>query len=195
MLNIDSNCDTIRIAPKYLFAEIQQTSDITYRIFDWNRLDVDGKPRDLHTDLAIEATDFKHHNDYRTSYLRLKNQSNRMVKCNYFTTNYLPVNEVIDKDYSDLDSFIIYICLKGACEIEYQDKKRESCSIGETLLIPANLKTVRIIPSPETEILEVYIKLNYQLFSNYFFFNNFFNSDFNFITSSSVISSSGSEEK
>jgi len=140
-----------------LFAEIQQTSDITYRIFDWNRVDTDGKARDLHTDLAVEAIDFKHYPNYRSKYLKNQNRSNLIVDCRYFTTNYLPVQQVIDKDYSSLDSFIIYICLKGACQIEYNDSEKVNCSIGETILIPASLKNIRLIPSEATELLEVFI--------------------------------------
>jgi len=140
-----------------LFAEIQQTSDITYRIFDWNRVDHDGQPRALHTDLAIEAIDYKHYPEYRTKYPKDQNLSNQIVESRYFTTNFLPVSQVIDKDYSNLDSFIVYICLKGACQIEYNDNERIACNMGETLLIPASLKTIRIIPSEATELLEVYI--------------------------------------
>ncbi|MEA1876306.1 MAG: type I phosphomannose isomerase catalytic subunit [Bacteroidota bacterium] len=141
-----------------LFAEIQQTSDITYRIFDWNRMDKDGEPRDLHTDLAIEAIDYKYHSDYRTTYLKEQNQSKLMVDCRYFTSNYFSVNQMIEKDYSNLDSFIIYICLNGACKIEYNENEIVDCKMGETVLIPASLKNFRIIPLEATELLEVYIK-------------------------------------
>lgn len=141
-----------------LFAEIQQTSDITYRIFDWNRVDKDGEARELHTDLSVDTIDFKHHKDYRTRYQKYNNHSNRMVDCNYFTTNYFPISQITDKEYTDIDSFIIYICLSGGFAVEYDDNKRVSCNSGETILIPANLKMLRIIPTGKTEILEVFIK-------------------------------------
>ncbi len=141
-----------------LFAEIQQTSDITYRVSDWNRLDKDGQPRELHTDLSVEALDFKHYPDYRLRYDKNLNQSNLMIDCQFFTTNILPFEQVVDKDYSDLDSFVIFICLSGSCQIEYDDSKRVEFGKGETLLIPSILKIIRIIPSEKTEILEVFIK-------------------------------------
>ncbi|MCD6346405.1 MAG: mannose-6-phosphate isomerase, partial [Bacteroidales bacterium] len=142
-----------------LFAEIQQTSDITYRIFDWDRVDKDGKPRDLHTDLAVDAIDYKKYPDYRTHYSKTINHANELVSCPYFTTNYLPFNQSIDLDYHDLDSFVLYICLKGECEIQFDDDKSESLQIGETVLIPATLKNIRLQTNTPTEILEVYIKV------------------------------------
>lgn len=142
-----------------LFAEIQQTSDITYRIFDWNRLDKDGKARELHTDLAVEAIDYKHYPNYRTKFKKLPNQSNPMVDCRYFTVNYLLLNQNIEKDYSNLDSFVLYICLKGACQIEYNDSERVSLAMGETVLIPAILKNMRLLPDKSTELLEVYLNI------------------------------------
>ncbi|MCK5821673.1 MAG: class I mannose-6-phosphate isomerase [Bacteroidales bacterium] len=141
-----------------LFAEIQQTSDITYRLFDWNRVDSDGKPRDLHTDLAIDAIDYKHYPNYRTKYPKTENQSNLMVDSRYFTSQYISAKQLIEKDYSELDSFIIYICLKGACKIEYNESASIDFRIGETILIPASIKNIRILPSESTELLEVFIK-------------------------------------
>ena len=144
-----------------LFAEIQQTSDITYRIFDWNRIDKDGKPRDLHIDLAVDAIDFKSYPEYRTHYPKQVNQNNPVVDCPYFTTNYLKINKAIDKDLVDLDSFIIYMAIKGNNRIEYADSLYEVLNQGETILVPASLKTFRIIPEGEAELLEVY--LNYKI--------------------------------
>lgn len=142
-----------------LFAEIQQTSDITYRIHDWNRVDIDGKPRDLHTDLALDAIDFKKYPDYRTAYQKTRNHANPLVSCQYFTTNYLSIDTPLEKDFARIDSFIIYVCLKGSAQIEYLDKQREILNSGETILIPANLKTFRILPNQQTELLEVYLPI------------------------------------
>jgi mannose-6-phosphate isomerase len=141
-----------------LFAEIQQTSDITYRIYDWNRVDLDGKPRDLHTDLAIDAIDYKSYPNYRTEYTKTINQSNLVTACEYFTTNYLNLTVPIEKDYIEIDSFIIFICLEGSCQIEYEDSKTESLIVGETILIPAILKHIRIIPDNKVQLLEVFIE-------------------------------------
>jgi len=140
-----------------LFAEIQQTSDITYRIYDWDRVDVNGTARDLHTDLAVDAIDYKHHADYRTHYSKNKNQANELVSSPYFTVNYFPFDQVVDFDYQSLDSFVIYICLKGACKVEFGNSGSENLQTGETILIPAALKNIRVNPSVATEILEVYI--------------------------------------
>lgn len=141
-----------------LFAEIQQTSDITYRIFDWNRVDKDGNPRDLHTDLSIEAIDFKKYPDYKTHFDKEANTSNHIASCPYFTTNYIPLKKIVEKDFVQLDSFIIYMCLEGKCKIEYNDSKFEELSSGETVLIPACMKTFRLIPDNQAELLEVFIE-------------------------------------
>jgi len=141
-----------------LFAEIQQTSDITYRIFDWNRVDKDGKPRDLHTDLSLEAIDYKKHPDYKSQYDKEVNVSNKVATCPYFTSNFIPLNKIVEKDFAELDSFIIYICLEGKCKIEYDDSKIEELSTGETVLIPASMKSFRLIPDKQAELLEVYIE-------------------------------------
>jgi len=97
-----------------LLAEIQQTSDVTYRIYDYNRVDKKtGAKRDLHNDLAIDAIDFEVHNKYKTDYKQVVNISNKLVHSPYFKTNYLPIKDSLEKDYSHLDSFVIYMCISG----------------------------------------------------------------------------------
>ena len=140
-----------------LFAEIQQTSDITYRIFDWNRVDKDGKARELHTDLAVDAIDFKVYDNYKTEYNKLPNQSNLVATCDYFTTNFLSLNKTIEKDYLDIDSFVIYICLEGSFSIISEDGKRTVVDKGETVLMPAIINNVTLEPATPCNILEVYI--------------------------------------
>ncbi len=88
-----------------LLAEIQQTSDITYRIYDWDRVDSEGKGRDLHTALALDAIDFEKKDDYHLNYEKVENTSSEIASCEYFTTNYLPVNGKIEKDYSTFRFF------------------------------------------------------------------------------------------
>ncbi|WP_274475980.1 type I phosphomannose isomerase catalytic subunit [Mangrovimonas aestuarii] len=139
-----------------LLAEIQQTSDITYRIYDWDRLDINGQPRELHTDLALEAIDFENDGSHKIDYTREPNRVNTMVNCPYFTTNFLPVNLVLEKE-NTLDSFIIYMCVKGNVEIK-ANGFITSLSYGETVLIPAAIKNYTIIPHKDSELLEVYIK-------------------------------------
>jgi len=99
-----------------MLAEIQQTSDITYRVYDWDRVDDSGNERDLHNDLAIDAIDFEMKDNFRVNYSKVKNESNKMVSCPYFTTNYLEITSSIEKE-NNHDSFIIYICVDGEAEI------------------------------------------------------------------------------
>jgi len=137
-----------------LLAEIQQTSDVTYRVYDWERVDANGKGRELHTDLALDAINFNMKDDFKVDYNKAKNVSNAMVQCPYFTTNYLTIDSKISKT-NDLDSFIIYICVGGDAEIITPDYS-ESIKIGETVLLPASIKTYDIV-SKHSELLEVYV--------------------------------------
>ena len=141
-----------------LVAEIQQTSDVTYRIFDYNRKDDKGNERELHTELALDAIDFSFKKEYKTKYSTEKNKSAEIVSCDYFTTNILKFDKEIEKEYNELDSFIIYIGLEGEFEIEYEGGK-EQVKKGETILVPASLENYRLKPkNEEIIILEVYIK-------------------------------------
>ncbi|HLT33052.1 MAG TPA: type I phosphomannose isomerase catalytic subunit [Aquaticitalea sp.] len=139
-----------------LLAEIQQTSDITYRVYDWDRTDDQGKARELHNDLALDAIGFEMPNDFRVKYQKDKNISNEMVSCPYFTTNFLPVTSPVHK-VNVYDSFIIYMCVNGKTTIEANGIKTQ-VSKGETVLIPAALKNIVIHPKIDSELLEVYIK-------------------------------------
>ena len=139
-----------------LLAEIQQTSDITYRIYDWDRVDKEGKSRELHTELALDAIDFEKKDDYKLEYDHVENQSSEIASCEYFTTNYLPVKGKLKKNLSNLDSFVIYMCVSGEAEITISSNSEE-IKAGESVLIPANTKEVAI-SAEYTELLEVYIK-------------------------------------
>lgn len=140
-----------------LVAEIQQTSDVTYRIFDYNRTDSEGNLRELHTKLAVDAIDYMHLDEYKTKYNVEKNKSSEIVKCNYFTTNLLKFDKVIEKDYHQLDSFVIYTTLEGDFEIKTEEGT-ERVKKGETVLIPANIELLSLVPkSKEVKVLEVFI--------------------------------------
>ncbi len=141
-----------------LLAEIQQTSDITYRIYDFDRLDVSGKPRELHTDLALDAIDYNKYPEYKISYDRKPNLANQLVKCNYFTVNFMHLTQTVEKDYYQLDSFVIFICLDGACSIQYYETETEHLRKGETVLLPAEIKNIKLIPDQSASLLEVYIE-------------------------------------
>ncbi len=141
-----------------MVAEIQQTSDVTYRISDYNRKDANGNLRELHTELALEAIDFSYLDDYKTKYTIQENQSVELVSCKYFTTNILEFNQPIEKDYFELDSFVIYITLEGNFEIESR-AGTEKVGKGETVLIPAELNSIKLNPiSSSVKLLEVFIK-------------------------------------
>ncbi|MBO3097289.1 type I phosphomannose isomerase catalytic subunit [Gelidibacter pelagius] len=137
-----------------LLAEIQQTSDITYRIYDWDRTDDFGNERELHTDLAMDAIGFDMEDNFRVSYDKTSNHSNPMVSCQYFTTNYLKVDNELQKE-NTFDSFVIYICVEGEAEIKTATHS-EVIKKGETILLPAAISTYQIVSEGAT-LLEVYV--------------------------------------
>jgi len=139
-------------------AEIQQTSDITYRIYDYNRKDKNGNPRELHTELATDVINFKEQQEHGVHYHQHENHTEELVACPYFTTNYLKFNKEIEKDYFKLDSFVIYMCLKGNFSIVYDVDKFVKVKTGETILLPACFKNVFLLPEEESEILEIYVE-------------------------------------
>ncbi|WP_010136879.1 type I phosphomannose isomerase catalytic subunit [Ochrovirga pacifica] len=139
-----------------LIAEIQQTSDITYRIYDWDRVDSEGNSRELHTELALDAIDYKFNKDFKCKYDKITNKSSNIASCQYFTTNYVKVEGQVNKEYKEIDSFVIYMCVEGEAEVS-TGQISENIKKGETILIPANQKQVAI-KAKEAELLEVYIK-------------------------------------
>ena len=139
-------------------AEIQQTSDITYRIFDYNRKDKNGKTRELHTAQAVDAINFSDvQDDFRTAYDHVQNEPVEVVACPYFTTSVYDMTEEISCDYSELDSFVIFICVEGACRLTDDAGNELSMQAGETALLPASTQEVRIIPDKTVKLLETYV--------------------------------------
>lgn len=137
-----------------LLAEIQQTSDVTYRVYDWDRVDDNGNERELHNDIAIDAFDFKMKNDFRVDYDTQKNASNTMVSCPFFTTNFLEIDAEIKKQNTH-DSFLIYMCVDGEVEVITKTSK-DIISKGETILIPAQIKDYTL-KTNYGKVLEVYV--------------------------------------
>lgn len=127
-------------------AEIQQTSDITYRIYDFGRLGLDGKPRELHTELAKDAIDYNVSPDYRTEYTRQMNMENVIVKCEYFTTSLFDLDRPFKKDLRGLDSFYIVICTAGKGSLTDSEGNTVPVRRGETVLIPACTESIEFIP-------------------------------------------------
>ena len=139
-------------------AEIQQTSDITYRIYDFNRKDANGKTRELHTDLAREAINYEVLDDYRTKYEPLKDEPVELVACTYFTTSLYDMTEEISCDYSELDSFVIFICMEGSCTMRDNEGNELTVSAGESILLPATTQDVTITPEGgSVKLLETYV--------------------------------------
>ena len=139
-----------------LLAEIQQTSDVTYRIYDYNRVDATtGKERELHTELALDAIDYTQHDTYKTSYTLKENQSSELVYSPYFKTNIIQLKGQLFKDYKGLDSFVIYLCVEGNAKVKCGDKTYH-LNLGETILLPATIEHIELI-AEEARLLEVYL--------------------------------------
>ena len=139
-------------------AEIQQTSDITYRIYDYNRKDANGNTRELHTDLATDVIDYSYHPHHTVNYTPHDNQSVQLVKCPYFTTNLLVFDRDIEKEYVRLDSFVIYMCLQGKFTITTGECDPVLVNKGETVLVPACFKNLTLYPDDVTQVLEIYVE-------------------------------------
>ena len=138
-------------------AEIQQTSDVTYRIYDFDCKDAKGNARELHTDLAREAINFEVLDDYRTQYDVVENEPIELVACPYFTTSLYDMTEEITCDYSELDSFVIFVCVEGSCTLYDNEKNEVSFKAGETVLMPAFIQEVTIVPNGKVKLLETYV--------------------------------------
>lgn len=139
-------------------AEIQETSDITYRIYDYNRKDANGKTRELHIDQARDAINYEVLDDYRTQYERVKDEPTELVACPYFTTSLYDLTEEISCDYSELDSFVIFMGCEGSCKLIDNEGHTVTIQSGETVLLPASLDSVTLVPDEGgAKLLEVYI--------------------------------------
>ncbi|TDL99998.1 MAG: mannose-6-phosphate isomerase [Flavobacteriaceae bacterium] len=137
-----------------MIAEIQQTSDVTYRIFDYNRTERDGSLRELHNEMASEVIDFSEIDEVKTAYQLIENKANKLIHTQDFKTNILQISQEIDLDYQNLDSFVIYLCIEG--QIRITSKKRSlMISKGESMLIPASVTEVTLSPLTTSKLLEV----------------------------------------
>ncbi|MHC1777850.1 MAG: type I phosphomannose isomerase catalytic subunit [Lentimicrobium sp.] len=147
------------LGPGIFLAEIQQTSDTTYRIYDWDRVDSEGKSRELHVEEALDAIDFEVYDDYKTKVEPKANGTANLVTSPFFTTNIIKLDKALAKDYTELDSFVIYVCVGGSVTVVHSGETELQVQIsqGEALLLPAAIDRVDIIPSVSSEILEVYI--------------------------------------
>ena len=138
-----------------LLAEIQQTSDVTYRVFDFNRKDKNGNLRELHTEQALDAIDYNKKDDFKVEYKNDKNTVNDMVDCPYFKTDFLDLNSDLTQDVTDRDSFTIFMCVGGSATIANENGSVE-IKKGETTLLPAASNTIKIT-TQGAKLLEVTI--------------------------------------
>lgn len=136
-------------------AEIQQTSNTTYRIYDFKRRDKDGNYRELHTKEAAECIDFSVESDYRIQYASRRNEGVQLVACPYFTTSVYDLSEPMELDYSELDSFVILMGLSGMGTITDDEGNESPFQAGETVLLPATATSVKV--EGEIKFLEVYV--------------------------------------
>jgi len=139
-----------------VLAEIQQTSDVTYRIYDWERVDSNGLSRELHLKEAKEAIDYDSSYNFGLPYTYDKGNLAELISCKYFTTNIILVDKNYERDISHIDSFVIYICTEGELELKVQDYSL-NIKMGECILLPALSKLVEFSPYRETKLLEVFI--------------------------------------
>ena len=139
-----------------LIAEIQQTSDITYRIYDFDRVDDKGNKRELHTEEALAAIDYKHYPEYKNNYQTEKDKTVHLVSCPYFTTNLLDFTHSTTKDYSALDSFVIYVCVEGEFTVK-NNNNSYLVKMGDCMLLPKSIDKVELETTTGFKILESYI--------------------------------------
>ena len=138
-----------------VLAEIQQTSDVTYRIYDYERTDAAGNQRELHTELALDAIDYNLYDNYKTTYQLKENESSELVHSPYFKTDIIQLTSQLEKNYEKLDSFVIYMCVEGSFTLECNNELM-MVNKGETVLLPASIKAVKL-SSEKATILEVYL--------------------------------------
>jgi mannose-6-phosphate isomerase len=137
-------------------AEIQQSSDITYRIYDYKRTDDQGNERELHTEQALDVINFSASKQPGTNYQPLLNEITPLVNCDYFTTNMLKFDHAVTRNYATLDSFVAYMCLEGDFVIDFAGEKT-IINKGDTVLIPASIDELGLIPEGNVTLLEVYV--------------------------------------
>ncbi|MBN3034201.1 MAG: class I mannose-6-phosphate isomerase [Bacteroidales bacterium] len=143
------------LGPGIVLSEIQQTSDITYRIYDWDRIDAAGFTRELHTGAALEAIDFSFPDSYKTQYEPRINETVTLNENRHFTTRLLWCDASLRKDYSGLDSFVILQAVQGGCRI-VASREVVVLKCGETVLLPATQEVIEVHPAGPARLLEVY---------------------------------------
>ena len=142
-----------------LLAEVQQSSDVTYRIFDYNRPGMDGKPRELHTDLAAEALNYHVEEEYRTLYSAIQNKANLIVNSPFFSVRVTRTEKMFHRNLLKYDSFVITMCIAGHCELRFrQTGEVVLLKEGHSCLIPASMADYDVVPlNGQTRVLDAFI--------------------------------------
>lgn len=138
--------------------EVQQTSDVTYRVYDWSRLEADGKPRELHTEWAKEAIDFNANPIPRENSTIVQNETQELRSTPYFTINRLSIDRKVERDFYVYDTFRVYFCVEGNVQLHTEGNELVSISKGELVLVPASIQTAFLEPKSKCKLLEIYIK-------------------------------------
>lgn len=142
-----------------MLVEVQQSSDRTYRIYDYGRMGLDGKPRELHTELAAQALDYQVYKEYKNSYTDSIDKANPCLDTEHFSVRVVSIKQAIRRNMIGYDSFVIQTCTKGACTVRIRSTQDEiRLEESQSCLIPAAIADYDIIPiSPEVKLLESYI--------------------------------------
>jgi mannose-6-phosphate isomerase len=142
-----------------LLAEVQQSSDVTYRIFDYNRPGLDGKPRELHTELAKEAIDYHVEDHYRTEYMDASDRAVQIIESPYFGVRVMEITGMFHRDLRKYDSFVISMCIEGDCEIRVRSTgERVVLKEGTSTLIPAAIADYDVVPlNGRSRLLDAFI--------------------------------------
>lgn len=141
-----------------LLAEIQQASDTTYRIYDWNRKDEKGNSRELHLDLAEKVLNFDETSSPKIDYDKTKQGTTPLLRNPFFNLNYLLLTQPTEKVYIEIDSFVIYVCVEGEVSIVMDESDVFTLKKGETILKPAACDELTFLPTPSAKLLEIYME-------------------------------------
>lgn len=146
-----------------IVAEIQENSDITYRLYDYNRVGNDGRMRPLHLEKALEVMDFDPQNEASVSSPQpVVNGAVNLQHTPYFTANLLTLTHAVQRDYAPLDSFVAFMCVEGTCVIKALDAEQDNevpMQQGEAVLIPASLNDIVIDPQGSCQVIEIYMDI------------------------------------
>ena len=143
-----------------VLVEIQQTSDITFRAYDYDRRDDQGNPRELHVQESLDVLSYKAEENHKTPYETTINKPANLAKCPYFTTNVFSFDEKLGRDYYFLDSYVILICTEGEFDVEFEGGDTVNVKNGESILLPAAIREYFFIPkSKKASFIETYLEL------------------------------------